>query len=252
MLVITLPSYPYVFKIIRDDKNRRKDVTADYIKGKYQLVKSHDRVGRLADTMEFKEVALPIDRFDKKTIELLKASASESTFIEKDMIIFKHVYIERRMQPLNLYINQEFIKEKLDRLIIDYGYAIKDLASANIFPGDMLSKNFGITQNNQRIVFYDYDEIMLMTDCEFKKIPESNNDLDEFSEDVWYPVGKNDVFPENFTSFLMTNPKIKDIFREHHYDLFDVKFWNGKKQSIIENKVESFFPYHESIRLKNF
>ena len=252
MLVITLPSYPYVFKIIRDDKNRRKDVTADYIKGKYQLVKSHDRVGRLADTMEFKEVALPIERFDKKTIELLRSSASESTFIEKDMIIFKHVYIERRMQPLNLYINQEIIKEKLDRLIIDYGYAIKDLASANIFPGDMLSKNFGITQNNQRIVFYDYDEIMLMTDCEFKKIPESNNDLDEFSEDVWYPVGKNDVFPENFTSFLMTNPKIKDIFRKHHNDLFDVKFWNGKKQSIIENKVESFFPYHESIRLKNF
>ena len=115
----------------------------------------------------------------------------------------------------------------------------------------MLSKNFGITQNNQRIVFYDYDEITPMTDCEFKKIPESNNDLDEFSEDVWDPVGKNDVFLKKFHLFLMTNPKIKDIFREHHNDLFDVKF-GMEKQSIIENKVESFFPYHESIRLKNF
>ena len=85
------------------------------------------------------------------------------------MLVIQHVYIERRMIPLNIYL-QEAGPEQMAHAVVEYGNAIKDLVSANIFPGDMLWKNFGVTRHG-KVVFYDYDEIEYITDCNFRRVP---------------------------------------------------------------------------------
>ena len=191
MLVFTLPSFPYVFKIIRDRFAPQKEMDRQTVKDKYQLVKMHDRVGRLADTLEYSLVALPLDRFEPDVLEELKSEAASNIEFEDDKIVIKHVYIERRMQPLNLFIAEagaDRDEERLRHALWEYGYAIKELAGAGIFPGDMLLKNFGVTRHN-RVVFYDYDEIAYMIDCNFRRIPPPRSIEDEMSAEPYYSVG---------------------------------------------------------------
>jgi hypothetical protein len=199
MLVFTLPSFPYVFKVIRDHFAPPKDMDRATVKQKYLLVKYHDRVGRLADTLEYSLVALPLERFDPALVEELKAEAASNIEFEGDRIVIKHVYIERRMQPLNLYLAeaaQDGDDARFALALAEYGNAIKDLAGANIFPGDMLLKNFGVTRNN-RVVFYDYDEIAYMTDCNFRAIPPPSSYEDEMAAEPYWSIGANDVFPSS-------------------------------------------------------
>ncbi|MFT5023378.1 MAG: isocitrate dehydrogenase kinase/phosphatase, partial [Colwellia sp.] len=145
MSVFTLPSYPYVFKIIKDKFAPSKTMTKQEVKGKYRLVKLHDRVGRMADTMEYSEVAFPKDRFSEELLtELLNVAQSIIRF-EDELIIIKHLYIERRMTPLNLYLAKAS-DEEIEEAMYGYGSAIKQLIAADIFPGDMLLKNFGVTR----------------------------------------------------------------------------------------------------------
>ena len=148
---------------------------------------------------------------------------------EGNNLILKHVYIERRVRPLNLYIN-EYSFEEAARAIIDYGEAIKDLAKTNIFPGDLLLKNFGVTQHN-RVIFYDYDEVSLVTDCNFRDIPQSNSIEDEMQADTWYYVGEHDIFPEEFIRFLSMNDQLRTEFMKYHQDLLTSKYWQRVKKS---------------------
>ncbi|MEW6687844.1 MAG: bifunctional isocitrate dehydrogenase kinase/phosphatase [Pseudomonadota bacterium] len=252
MLVFTLPSFMYVFKVIRDRFAPPKEMDHATVKRKYQLVKYHDRVGRLADTLEYSMVALPIERFDPALLEELKAEAASNIEIEGDRIVIKHMYIERRMQPLNLYL-QEAARDRdeagMRRALRDYGCAIKELAGAGIFPGDMLVKNFGITRHG-RVVFYDYDEIEYMTDCNFRRIPEPRTPEEEISAEPYYTVGESDVFPEQFASFLVTNHEAREAFLEHHADLMDPAFWSGKQAQLRAGVQEDVFPYPEEIRFR--
>ena len=249
MLVFTLPSYPYVFKVIKDEISPPKEVTREQVKAKYQLVKQHDRVGRMADTLEYKDVALPLDRFAPALLEELRALAPTVIEENSDTLLIHHVYVERRMVPLNMFIDKAAPQE-LARAVDDYGLAIKQLAAANIFPGDMLFKNFGVTRYG-RVVFYDYDEIAYMTDCEFRKIPEPRTPEDEMSAEPWYPVGPNDVFPEEFATFLLSSERVRSSFTVHHADLLDPEFWNMAKSRIASGTVENVFPYPETIRFRN-
>ncbi len=252
MLVFTLPSFPYVFKVIRDRFAPPKEMDRATVKQKYQLVKFHDRVGRLADTLEYSLVALPIERFDAALLDELKAEAASNIEIEGDQIVIKHMYIERRMQPLNLYLEEAARDGDAARLrhgLHEFGAAIKELAGANIFPGDMLLKNFGVTRHN-RVVFYDYDEIAYMTDCVFRRIPPPRSWEDEMSAEPYYSVGPNDVFPEQFIAFLVSDPAAREVFLERHADLMDPQFWAGKQARIRAGEHEDVFPYPEAIRFK--
>ncbi len=248
MIVLTLPSFPYVFKIIRDKFGSVKDITRDGVRKKYHLVKKHDRVGRLADTMEFKDVAIPANRFDRQLLSELANNATLSVIRDGDQLVFKHVYIERRMLPLNIHVEENPITTTTKE-IIDYGQAVKDLAAVNIFPGDLLLKNFGVTKYG-KVVFYDYDEIALLTNCNFKKVPSPKTPEDEMSNRPWYPVRKNDVLPETWEPFLIAKPELRKVFKKLHSDIFDPEYWRSIQKTIFEGEIRDIFPYDESIRLK--
>ena len=261
MLVFDLPSFPYVFKIIKDYYPPQKDTTREQIKGKYLLVKQHDRVGRMADTLEYSEVGFPRERFDDELLaEIQKFAPSQLEITDRNgdgklEVIIKHVYIERRMIPLNIYLQEAFdtgldqplAKQQVERAVVEYGNAIKDLVAANIFPGDMLWKNFGITRHG-KVVFYDYDEIEYITDCNFRRVPAPRNEEDEMSGEIWYSVGPKDVFPETFGPFLLGNPAVREVFMRHHADLLDVDFWQGHKDRIGAGHVLDVFPYEQDKR----
>jgi isocitrate dehydrogenase kinase/phosphatase len=211
MLVFTLPSYPYVFKIIKDVFGASKNMDRATVKRKFMMVKQVDRVGRMADTLEFSNAAFPLKRFDPEVMEELQTLAPSCFEIDGETLIIKHIYIERRMEPLNIHLDRMERTnniEGVEHAIKEYGSAIRELAQANIFPGDMLWKNFGVTRYG-RVVFYDYDEIEYMTDCNFRKIPLAPDFETEMSGEVWYPVAKNDVFPEEFSTFLLASPVLR-------------------------------------------
>jgi isocitrate dehydrogenase kinase/phosphatase len=264
MLVFDLPSFPYVFKVIKDYYPPQKDTSREQIKGKYLLVKQHDRVGRMADTLEYSEVAFPRERFDDELIaEIEKFAPSQLEISDRDgdghtEVIIKHLYIERRMIPLNIYLQEAFDqglendkpRELMEKAVIEYGNAIKDLVRANIFPGDMLWKNFGVTRHG-KVVFYDYDEIEYITDCKFRKVPEPRNEEEEMSGEVWYSVGPKDVFPETFGPFLLGNPAVREVFMKHHADLLDAAFWQSHKARIQAGYVHDVFPYELEKRFIN-
>ena len=244
MGVFTLPSFPYVFKIIKD--TRRKDVSREFVKKQYQLVKVHDRVGRMADTWEYSDVPFPKDRLDPALLKELRETAP--SLIEEDgtNIVIRHLYIERRMIPLNIFLEQADDAQR-EHAIIEYGDAIRQMVAANIFPGDMLYKNFGMTRQG-RVVFYDYDEVAYMTDCNFRRIPPPRTPEDEMASEPWYTVGPADVFPEEFGTFLLGDPRIRSLFMKHHAELLDAAFWQKKQAGIRAGLLEDVFPYPESMR----
>ncbi|MES3000376.1 MAG: bifunctional isocitrate dehydrogenase kinase/phosphatase [Pseudomonadota bacterium] len=268
MLVFDLPSFPYVFKVIKDWYPPPKDTTREQIKGKYLLVKQHDRVGRMADTLEYSEVAFARDRFEDELIEEIRKFAPSQLEISdrdgdgQEEVIIKHLYIERRMIPLNIYLQEAFdvgrttqqdsvmaanARDQIEAAVVEYGNAIKDLVAANIFPGDMLWKNFGVTRNG-KVVFYDYDEIEYITDCNFRKVPQARTEEDEMSGEVWYTVGPHDVFPETFGPFLLGNDAVREVFLKYHADLLEASFWQSHKERIQAGYVHDVFPYERSKR----
>ena len=249
MLVFDLPSFPYVFKLIKDFYPPQKDTTRELIKSKYLIVKQHDRVGRMADTLEYSTVAFPRARFEEELLVELRHFCGSLLEETADTVVIKHLYIERRMVPLNIYL-QEASPEQMAHAVIEYGNAIKDLVAANIFPGDMLWKNFGVTRHG-KVVFYDYDEIEYLTDCNFRKVPAARNEEDEMSGEIWYAVNKGDVFPETFAPFLLGNPQVREVFMAHHADLLDAAFWQGHKQRIQAGHVHDVFPYEAGKRFSS-
>ncbi|QLQ24506.1 MAG: bifunctional isocitrate dehydrogenase kinase/phosphatase [Dechloromonas sp.] len=253
MLVFTLPSYPYVFKIIKDVFGSSKEMDRATVKRKFMMVKQVDRVGRMADTLEFSNAAFPLARFSDEVMEELRTLAPSCFEIVGDRLVIKHIYIERRMEPLNIHLERMERTgniEGLEHAIKEYGSAIRELAQANIFPGDMLWKNFGVTRYG-RVVFYDYDEIEYMTDINFREIPPAPDFETEMSGEVWYPVARNDVFPEEFSTFLLASPVLRKVFLKHHKDLLSPRFWQDAQQKIRDGHVEDFFPYPQELRFQS-
>jgi isocitrate dehydrogenase kinase/phosphatase len=251
MLVFDLPSFPYVFKVIKDFYPPPKDTTREQIMNKYLLVKQHDRVGRMADTLEYSNVAFPRERVEPALIDELKKYCGSLIDDDGDVIVIRHAYIERRMIPLNIYL-ADASPEQLVHAVVEYGNAIKDLVAANIFPGDMLWKNFGVTRHG-KVVFYDYDEIEYITDCNFRKVPTPRNEEEEMSGEVWYSVGPYDVFPETFGPFLLGHDAVREAFMAHHADLLDAAFWQRHKDLIAAGQMQDVFPYepHKRFRVQH-
>ena len=246
MEVFTLPSFPYVFKVIKDKFAPSKEFTRKTVKDRYFLVKKHDRVGRMADTLEYSDVALPRYRISDELFEQLQQTIPSSMEIENDKVIIKHLYIERKMTPLNLYLDQENLtEEEIRNAIEDLGNAIKQIASANIFPGDMLHKNFGITRHG-RVIFYDYDEICYMSERNFRALPKSD---DPYAMDTM-SVAPDDVFPEQFEHFIVGKKHLKQVFKELHSEIFTPEYWKGIQAQMAKGDIIHITPYPESQRFK--
>jgi isocitrate dehydrogenase kinase/phosphatase len=246
MSVFTLPSYDMVFKVIKDRFDPPKDMTREVVMEKYRLVSRHDRVGRMSDTQEYSYFRFPRQRFSEALIAELKAVAPSLLEFTADDIIIKHLYTERRMTPLNLYLATA-TPEQTEEVMDEYGNAIKQIASANVFPGDMLLKNFGVTRHG-RVVFYDYDEICFLDECRFRVIPEPQTEEQEMSSQPWYTVETNDIFPEEFRLFFTGNPQARRMFEKHHSDLYDATFWQNLQKNIAAGKMEDLYPYRRKKR----
>ncbi len=246
MHVFTLPSYNVVFKIIKDHFAPPKMATQDEVKRKYAIVNLHDRVGRMTDPHVFENLVFDRNRFSEELINELKHDAPSKVKIDENHVEIKHLYVEKKMVPLNLYLESATPTEAED-VIYEYGNAIKELAAVNIFPGDMLLKNFGVTRL-KRVVFYDYDEIGFLTDYKFRRIPEARDDYEEMSATPHFHVGPDDIFPEEFPRFLIGNPKMREVFYRLHGDLYDVKFWRDMQQKLSEGELVDVYPYRNDER----
>lgn len=241
MIVFTLPSYDLVFKIIRDKFGYPKTISRSAVIDKYKLVSKHDRAGRLIDTQEFRNLEFPLQRFAPELLDELVHEAANTIRIEGDKLIIDHVYIERRVRPLNLYIN-EVNRPEAELAILDYGQTIKDLAQTNIFPGDLLLKNFGVTRH-RRVVFYDYDEVALVTECKFRDLPEPRDDEDMMRSDSWFYVGEHDIFPEEFIKFLSMDNEFRALFLQAYGDLLSADYWRNIKAAHLSGEVSLVVPY---------
>jgi isocitrate dehydrogenase kinase/phosphatase len=249
MLVFTLPSFQFVFKLIKDRFDPPKTSSREDVKEKYLLVKHHDRAGRLADTLEYSNVAIPLDRIDPVLMRQLQEEAASTIEIDGEMLVIRHIYIERRMEPLDNYLAQATTNQRI-RAIREYGNAIRDLAGANIFPGDMLKKNFGVTRLG-RVVFYDYDEICYITECNFRRVPPARDYDDMMSDIPWYSVEEHDVFPETFGPFFFADAKDMAYFKKDHADLMDPAWWKQLKENILNGSQQDIFPYADKKRFRN-
>jgi isocitrate dehydrogenase kinase/phosphatase len=246
MAVFTCPSFPYVFKVIRDWFEPPKDTDRRSVQDKYLMVKYHDRAGRMSDTLEYSNVALPLDRFDPALVAELQRVAASSIEIDGDHIVIRHVYIERRMTPLDVYV-READDERLRAAIGEYGAAIRELAGADIFPGDLLPKNFGVTRYG-RVVFYDYDEISRLTECNFRRLPTASSFDEETAGEPWFSVGPHDIFPQELPAFLFSPGRARDIFLELCPELADPAFWVAAQERIRAGIQDDVFPYPQEIR----
>ncbi|HCL40520.1 MAG TPA: bifunctional isocitrate dehydrogenase kinase/phosphatase, partial [Pseudomonas sp.] len=244
MSVFTLPGFNTVFKIIKDRFAPSKNIDRATVIEKYRLVKRHDRVGRMADTQEFADFRFPRDRFDPECLRELLEVAPSTVIEEGDSILIRHCWTERRMTPLNIYLEHASETQTHDALL-DYGKAIKELAAANIFPGDMLLKNFGVTRHG-RVVFYDYDEISYLTEVNFRVIPEPLYPEQEMASEPWYSVAPNDVFPEEFPVFLFADIRHRRQFAGMHGDLFEASYWKSLQAQIEAGQVIDVYPYRRA------
>jgi isocitrate dehydrogenase kinase/phosphatase len=247
MMVFTLPSFPYVFKVIRDHFRPPKQTTRAEVRRKYVFVKQHDRVGRMADTLEYSDVAFPRARLSPEVLAELEATCGSLIERDGERIVIGHLYIERRMTPLDLFLRKAD-DAAAERTIREFGRAIRELAAADVFPGDILAKNFGVTRAG-RVVFYDYDEMTTLTEVNFRRIPPSRDVADEMAAEPWYSVGPNDAFPEEWPPFMFASPRDRELFRALNADLLDADWWVERQAAIGRREGAEDLPYPEELRL---
>lgn len=247
MVVFTQPSYPLVFKVVRDHFAPGKKIGREHVLSQYRLIFNHDRVGRLIDAQEYRHLDFERERFDERLIAELKAECGRSVRIDEKRVLVQHCFVQRRVRPLDLFL-REAPDDQASAMVLDYGQAIKDLARSNLFPGDLFLKNFGVTRS-QRCVFYDYDEVSLITDLNFRRIPQARSEEEEFADRPWYPVERGDVFPEHFPRFIDLSPRHRELFGENHGDLFDPDWWRELQEKLRRDPTGDVRPYPESARL---
>ncbi|NEP62530.1 MAG: bifunctional isocitrate dehydrogenase kinase/phosphatase [Symploca sp. SIO2G7] len=248
MLVFTLPSYPLVFKLVRDHFAPGKTIGREHVLKQYRLVFNHDRVGRLIDAQEYRHLQFDRRLFDDDLIALLKRECARIVKVEKNRVTVAHCFIQRRVRPLDLFI-QEVKSAAAERIILDYGQAIRDMARSNLFPGDLFLKNFGVTAS-QRVIFYDFDEVSRVTDCNFRRIPPARSEHELMSEERWFNVEPGDAFPEQFEQFMDLSPEHRAFFAQHHGELFDPSWWQTLHARLIEHPAGDVSPYSDSVRLR--
>jgi isocitrate dehydrogenase kinase/phosphatase len=229
MVVFTLPSHDLVFKVIRDRFGPPKTSTRAEVMEKYKWVFEHDRVGRLVDAQEYKQLRLPKARFMPALLDELLGQCSGVCRVEGDDLIVGHCYIERRLRPLDLFL-READSAAAERALLDYGDALRELAESDVFPGDLLLKNFGVTSQG-KVVFYDYDEVTSLGECNFRELPAPSNEEEEMSAEPWFFVAPNDIFPEQWLPFLGIQEEFLESFKARHGELLGPQWWRNAQRS---------------------
>jgi len=242
MACFTLENFDVIFKVIRDRFPAVKTIRREEVMAKYDLVFRHDRAGRLVDAQEFRRIRLPRRRFDPDMLEELTGECAMNVHVEGDDLIVGHAYVERRVTPLNLYLRSA-TPEQAELVVIEYGQAIRDLAYTNIFAGDLLLKNFGVTRHS-RVIFYDYDELCRITDCRFRDLPEAPTLEDEMRAESWFYVADNDVFPETFLNFLGFEGRLREVFLDKHGEILEAGWWRALQERLRSGDVVEVLPYH--------
>ncbi len=249
MIVFTMASHDVVFKVIRDRFAYPKQTTRDQVRRRYRLVFEHDRAGRLVDAQEFEHLTFDRQRFSPELLDELLSGASHTVRLEGNRVVISHLYTERRVRPLDLYL-RDADPESARRAVLDYGQAIRDLAMTNVFPGDLLLKNFGVTRHG-RVIFYDYDELCLLSECTFRDLPEPRYPEDEMAAEPWFHVNPHDVFPEELSRFLSLGGALRRLFLETHSCLFHPAFWQRLQERHAADDVPDVFPYSAERRLRS-
>jgi isocitrate dehydrogenase kinase/phosphatase len=247
MIVFAMPGHDVVFKVIRDSFPPPKQTTPDEVKRRYHIVFAHDRAGRLVDAEEFEGLAFPQARFTPRLLAELDTQARRTVRCSDAEVTIAHLYTERRVRPLDLYL-AEAGPDEARHAVLDCGQAVRDLAATNVFPGDILPKNFGVTRHG-RLVFYDYDELRLLSECRFRAIPEPRYPEDELADEPWFHVRPNDVFPEHRGRFVPFGGALGEAFVAAHGDLYTVEFWQDLQARNVAGEVVDIYPYPEDRRL---
>jgi isocitrate dehydrogenase kinase/phosphatase len=242
MACFMLENFDVIFKVIRDRFPAVKNVRREDVMAKYDMVFRHDRAGRLVDAQEFRDIRLPRARFATDMLDELTGECAMNVRIDGDDVIVDHAYVERRLTPLNLFLRTA-MPERAELVVIEYGQAIRDLAYTNIFAGDLLLKNFGVTRHD-RVIFYDYDELCRVTDCRFRDMPEATSDEDEMRAESWFYVADNDVFPETFLRFLGFEGRLREVFLEKHGEILEAGWWRALQERLLSGDMVEVLPYH--------
>jgi isocitrate dehydrogenase kinase/phosphatase len=248
MSVFTLPSFEFVFKVIKDIFPSSKSTTRQEIREKYRQVLLHDRVGRLVDYQVFEHVKFPRERFSRQLLDELLELAGRTVILDGSDVVIQHMYVGRRVTPLDVFF-ESADPEEAEAAVLDWGQTLKDLAAADIFTGDILLKNFGLTRHG-RVVFYDYDEVSLVSTRNFRRFPKPRNDFEEMASEPWFSVAKEDVFPEELNSFLGFSGELRQAFERVHGDLTGVEYWKSVQDRIRAGDVIDFHPYADAHRLR--
>lgn len=252
MAVFTPKAYPLVFKVIRDRFAYPKDIARREVEERYRMVFHYDRIGRLVDAQEFRDLRFPLAQVDPELLQHLVAECAETIVVENNgdeggYMLVKHCYVERRLRPMNLYVREVPI-EAATSAVLDYGQAIKDLARSNIFPGDLLLKNFGISRRG-RAIFYDYDELCLVENCRFRELPEPSEDQEMRPLDEWVMVRDGDVFPEQFSRFLGLPAVLRQALIDTHGEIFSAQWWRDLQARWASGGRDDVVPYPAATRL---
>jgi len=248
MEVFTLPTFDAVFKVIRDTFPPNKPTTPAAVKRRYDLVFAHDRAGRLVDAQAFAGLSFPAARFSRRLQAELQESATHTVRVADGQIVIGHLYAERRVRPLDLYIEEASDAAALDAAL-DCGQTIRDLAATGIFPGDLLLKNFGVTRHG-RVVFYDYDELRLLGECRFRDVPASRTPEEELADEPWYYVGPEDIFPEELARFAPFTGRLREAFLAAHGCIYQPEYWRDLQTRQAAGDMVDIYPYAEERRLR--
>jgi isocitrate dehydrogenase kinase/phosphatase len=248
MAVFALPSFDVVFKVIRDTFPPPKQTTRAEVERRYELVAQHDRAGRLVDAQGFEGLAFPRARFTRSLLAELLQGASRTVRLDGDQVVIGHLYTERRVKPLDVYL-EEADDGTTRHAALEYGQTVRDLAATGVFPGDLLLKNFGVTRHG-RVVFYDYDELLPLSECRFRELPEARTPEDELADEPWFAVGPGDVFPEELRRFIPFGGAARDALLEAHGCLFDAAYWREMQARLADGDIVDIFPYDPARRLR--
>ena len=248
MAVFTPRALPVVFKVIRDRFAEPKDSVRADIEAKYRLVARRDRVGRLVDAQEFRRLRFQRSAFEPGMLDELLGECAETVSAERDVVLVRHCYVERRLQPLDLYARR-MPEAEARRAVVDYGQAITDLACSGIFPGDLLLKNFGVSRHG-RALFYDFDELCLLEEVNFRDLPEAREEDETRPLEDWLYARRDDVFPALFPRFLGLPPALRQALLEAHPGVFEAAWWRAIQARLRGGGHIDVPPYPADARLR--
>jgi isocitrate dehydrogenase kinase/phosphatase len=256
MLVFTLPQYNFVFKVIKDkpcfirSKNETpKAITKKEVMHRYDAVAHRDRGGRLVDTQEFENMRFKRKRFSPELLQEFSIVATDCVTMDGEYVSIQHLYVQRKVVPLPMYFDSETHPEALRRVLVDFGYFLKDLAATGVFPGDLFNTwNYGVTQRG-RVVLFDYDDVVPLEEINFLEKPQPRNEFEEMSlEEDWVVASPDDYFMDEIDRYSGIPYPLKGIFTSVHGDLYTLKFWHDMKARLKEGEIVDIIPYDRSKR----